>query len=78
MQLLLGRCPRCNHEVEKVRGQFYCFRCQAFLLDPGKANLVNYQREEFPNSVFWTAERVYTFLCLNNQSDGDRTTDPHG
>lgn len=68
MQLLLGRCPRCNHEVEKVRGQFYCLRCREFLLDPGKPNLVNYQCEEFPNSVFWTAERVYTFLRLNNQS----------
>lgn len=71
MQLLLGRCPRCNHEIEKVRGQFYCLRCQAFLLDPAKTNLVDYRREEYPDSVFWTAERVYTFLRLHKQSRED-------
>jgi hypothetical protein len=67
MQLLLGRCPKCNHDVKRVRGQFFCVRCQAFLLDPGNAAPVNYRDEEFPNSVFWTAARVYAFLRLNNQ-----------
>ena len=68
MQLLLGRCPRCNHTVEKIRGQFYCLRCQAFLLDPGKARFVDYRREEYPDSAFWTAERVYRLLHLHNRS----------
>ncbi len=70
MQLLLGHCPKCNHEVGKVRGQFYCVRCRAFPLEPGKATPGNFQHEEFPNSIFWTAERVYVFLRLNNQSEG--------
>jgi hypothetical protein len=69
MQLLLGHCPKCNYEVGKVRGQFYCVRCRAFPLDPGKASPRNYRRDEFPNSVFWTAKRVYTFLHLNNRSE---------
>ena len=69
MQLLLGRCPTCNHDVGRIRGQYYCVRCRAFPLDPGKAAPGCNQREEFPSSAFWSAERVYTLLHLRNLLD---------
>jgi len=76
MQLLLGHCPRCNHRVGRVRGQFYCLRCHAFPLDPGKTAPGTYRDEEFPDSVFWSAGRIYAFLHLRNRFDEEETEGP--
>jgi len=54
-----------------VRGQFYCLRCHAFPLDPRKTAPGNYQHEEFPDSVFWSASRIYAFLHLTNRFEDE-------